>query len=94
MNILERYGVTCNLSLNASERTQKTWNEHYNEIINKIKCTNIRKIGVEFPGQCNKVIEKIIKKKKINVSDIEKKYNCTQQRKLFKLYGQGWKFKF
>ena len=88
---LERYGVTCNLSLNSSERSQKIWDERYNEIINKIKQTNLLNYGVEFPGQSQIVIDKIINKKKVNVSDIEKLYNCTQQRKLFKKYGQGWK---
>ena len=88
---LERYGVKCNLMLNASERSQRVWNENYDKIIDKIKCTNIKNLGVEFAGQSKDVINKIINKKKINVTDIENKYNCIQQKKLFKKYGQGWK---
>ena len=88
---LERYGVTCNLSLNSSERLKQIWNDKYDEIINKIKKTNIKNLGVKFPGQSDKVIQKIVEKKKTNVRDIEQQYNCTQQRKLFKKYGQSWK---
>ena len=89
---LKKYGVTCNLALNASERSQKNWNEKYNEIINKIKATNNKNLGVNFAGQSLEVINKIINTKHTNVNDIEKQYNCTQQRKLFKKYGQGWKY--
>ena len=88
---LEKYGVTCNLCVNASERTKKIWDQKYKEIIYKIKQTNINNLGVEFVGQSQDVINKIINKKRINVSNIETKYNCTQQIKLFKKYGQGWK---
>lgn len=88
---LERYGVICNLCLNSSERSQRIWDEKYENIINKIKQTNIKNLGVEFPGQSKIIVNKIINTKKINVSVIEKQYNCTQQRKLFKKYGQGWK---
>lgn len=88
---LKKYGVTCNLCLNASERSQQIWNERYNEIISKIKQANLNKLGVEFVGQSSDIINKIINKKKVNVTDIEKTYNCTQQRKLFKKYGQSWK---
>lgn len=88
---LERYGVTCNLCLNSSERSKRIWDEKYEKIINKIKQTNIKNLGVEFPGQSEIVINKSINTKKINVSKIEELYNCTQQRKLFKKYGQGWK---
>lgn len=88
---LERYGVSCNLSLNISERSKQIWEEKYNEIINKIKQTNLNNFGVEFIGQSPNIIRKIINKKKMNVLNIEKKYNCIQQKKLFKKYGQGWK---
>ena len=88
---LNRYGVSCNLLLNLLKRSKKIWNNKYEEIINKIKQTNLNKLGVEFVGQSKDVIDKIINKKKLNVLDIENIYNCTQQRKLFKKYGQGWK---
>ena len=88
---LERYGVTCNLSLNLSERSEKIWNNKYEEIINKIKQTNLNKLRVEFVGQSKEIIDKIVNTKKNNVLNIEKTYNCTQQQKLFQKYGQGWK---
>ena len=88
---LKKYGVTCNLSINASERNKKIWAENYNEIINKIKQTNMKNLGVEFAGQSDEVIAKIVNKKRINVEHIENTYNCTQQKKLFQKYGQGWK---
>ena len=55
---LERYGVKCNLMLNASERSQRVWNENYDKIIDKIKYTNIKNLGVEFAGQSKDVIKK------------------------------------
>ena len=88
---LEKYGVTCNLSLNSSERNKKIWDEKYDKIINKIKQTNLANLGVEFIGQSKEIIDKIVNTKKNNVLNIEKTYNCTQQRKLFQKYGQGWK---
>lgn len=88
---LNKYGVTCNLVINSSERSKKLWDERYDEIISKIKTTNLNNLNVEFVGQSKIIIDKIINKKKCNVLDIEKIFNCTQQKKLFKKYGQGWK---
>lgn len=87
---IERYGVPCNLCINSSERNKNIWNSKYDIIINKrIKTAQI-KYGTDYPSQNSDVIDKIINSKKIKVSEIEKKYNCTQQRKLIKKYGQGW----
>ena len=70
---------------------EKIWDQKYKEIIYKIKQTNINNLGVEFVGQSQDVINKIINKKRINVSNIETKYNCTQQIKLFKNMDKGEK---
>ena len=87
---LEKYGVTCNLALNSAENSKRVWNNNYDKIITKIKETNLLHRGTEFPGQSKDVVQKIVDKKLKHVSEIEKEYNCTQQRKLIKLYGQGW----
>lgn len=87
---LEKYGVTCNLVINSSENSKRNWDNNYDKIIEKIKETNLLNRGTEFPGQSKDVIQKIVNKKVKRVSEIEKEYNCTQQRKLIKLYGQGW----
>ena len=87
---LEKYGVTCNLALNSAENSKRVWDNNYDKIITKIKETNLLHRGTEFPGQSKDVVQKIVDKKLKRVSEIEKEYNCTQQRKLIKLYGQGW----
>ena len=87
---LEKYGVTCNLALNSTENSKRVWDNNYDKIITKIKETNLLHRGTEFPGQSKDVVQKIVDKKLKHVSEIEKEYNCTQQRKLIKLYGQGW----
>ena len=87
---LEKYGVTCNLALNSVENSKRVWDNNYDKIITKIKETNLLHRGTEFPGQSKDVVQKIVDKKLKHVSEIEKEYNCTQQRKLIKLYGQGW----
>ena len=55
---LERYGVTCNLSLNASERTQRIWKEKRKQINEKTKQTSLKKYGYKSPNQCPQIIEK------------------------------------
>lgn len=67
------------------------WKENHDNILNKRKITTYKKYGVEHVGQSKDVQYKIIQAKKLKVEELEKIYNCTQQRKLFKLYGQGWK---
>ena len=42
---------------------EKIWDQKYKEIIYKIKQTNINNLGVEFVGQSQDVINKIINKK-------------------------------
>lgn len=63
---LEKYGVECNLSLNAPERTKKVWQEKHNEIIKKRNKTCLEKYGVEtFIGS----------------SEFNDKTKCTQIKK-------------
>ena len=88
---MERYGVDHNFKLlNSSEHAKYVWDNNHDEIINQVKQTNLNRYGVEFPGQSPEIINKMVLTKKLNVNKIEKQYNCVQQRKLFKLYGEGW----
>lgn len=84
---LEIYGVTCNLSINASERNKRIWTEKYDEITRKRKNTLLKKYGKNY-GQ---VISKKAWKLRKNKNDIfEETNNCTSQKALIKQYGQGW----
>lgn len=91
---LERYGVDHNFKVvGFTEKSVKTKREKYGNASNyeKTKKTNLIKYGVEHPGQSAEIQNKIRESKRINVSKIENEFNCTQERKLFKQYGQGWK---
>ena len=91
---LERYGVDHNFKVQEFiEKSIKTKKEKYGNASNyeKTKKTNLIKYGVEHPGQSIEIQNKIKDSKRINVNKIEKEFNCTQERKLFKLYGRGWK---
>lgn len=91
---LERYGVESNFQIEGFvEQSLKTKQEKYGNKSNyeKTKKTNLIRYGVEHPGQVKEIQEKILKSKKLTVKEIENNFNCTQQRKLFKKYGQGWK---
>lgn len=91
---LERYGVDHNFKIvGFTEKSVKIKCEKYGNASNyeKTKKTNLIKYGVEHPGQSVEIQNKIRESKRINVSKIENEFNCTQERKLFKQYGQGWK---
>ena len=91
---LERYGVESNFQMEGfTEKSLKTKREKYGNPSNyeKTKKTNLIRYGVEHPGQVKEIQEKIIESKRLTVKEIENNFNCTQQRKLFKKYGQGWK---
>lgn len=88
---LERYNVSCNLSINSAERSKKIWDTKYHQIIEKRKHTVNSKYGVDHVGQNKLVQQKIVNKKQMHVNAIESTYNCTQQKKLIDMYGQGWK---
>ena len=89
--LIERYGVDHNFKLiNSSEHAKYIWDKNHDKILNSVKQTNLNRYGVEFPGQSPEIINKMVLTKKLNVNEIEKQYNCVQQQKLFKLYGEGW----
>lgn len=55
---LKKYGVTCNLAINTSERVKKPYNKKRDQINQKIKQTSLNKYGYESPNQCPEVIKK------------------------------------
>lgn len=55
---LEKYGVTCNLALNASERVQRIWNERKEEIIQLQVKNSLNKYGYKSPNQHPNIIKK------------------------------------
>lgn len=87
---IKKYGVSCNLALNNKERSKKIWKERHEEILDKIKSTNLKNRNTKFPGQSKEVIQKICERKIKTVEEIEQKFECTQQAKLIKKYGEGW----
>lgn len=44
---LKKYGVTCNLSINSSERSKRIWSQKHDNIVNKSKLTSLNKYGVD-----------------------------------------------
>ena len=71
---LERYGVTCNLSLNSSERSQRIWNENKQKIREKQIQTSLKKYGYESPNQDPNIIKKQKDSLKKHYGSLEEAY--------------------
>lgn len=87
---LERYGVTCNLSLGSSERSKRIWQERGDEISVKRSKTTLEKYGVKHATQSPEVQHKMQQTKQLKIAEIEKVNDCTLFATLLKTYGQGW----
>lgn len=105
-NLLNKYGdehyhnvekakQTFNLNLEKnlkiySEAQRKNWALNKDKLISKRTHTIKEKYGVEHCTQSPEILNKMLITKQNNIKKIEEQYNCTNQKKLFKLYGQGW----
>lgn len=89
---LRKYGVEHNFQLfNSSIKSKEIWENKGEEIRKKIKETCLTRYGVDSSNKTKEKQNKISNTKMKHVLEIENTYNCTQQAKLFKKYGQGWK---
>ena len=86
-----RYGVACNLELNAAERSKRIWNEQHDTMVEKRRQTNLNKYGLESSNQSKNVQLKMQKTKQSNIILFEQENDCTSFQKLINKYGHGWK---
>lgn len=88
---IERYGVVCNLELDAYWRAKQIWDDQHDKIIEKRKQTSLDRYGVENPSGSKEVQLKMQKTKQQNISAFERENGCISFQKLVNKYGQGWK---
>ena len=89
--MVQKYGVDHNFKLIPKEQAKCVWDNNYDEIISKIKRTNTEKYGAPYVGQVKEIVDKMISTKKQHIHEFEVANNCTLEKTVSGLYGQGWK---
>lgn len=85
-----RYGVTCNLAINGTQRSKLLWATNRTKILEKRSQTCRDRYGVDAVTQCPEIQQKMVKSKKNRIAQVEKNHNCTLFMTLVKTFGQGW----
>lgn len=88
--VQSRYGVSCNLAIDAAQRNKKLWSVRHLEILEKRSQTCQARYGVKAVTQCPEIQQKMTTSKANRIARIESEHNCTLFMTLIKTYGQGW----